>query len=136
MFNLNYAPTNLGVQSWRDIICGGTRTKKLNTTVLGYDSVSRGIGFRLLEGLYFFVFRCQSFRTSSNLEDKEPSYEVFGSNYPLTQGHVLEERNRQLHHWENLQTVVSESGHTSLQILGISAWRVGIIKRKMIFEIV
>jgi hypothetical protein len=29
MYNLNYAPTTLGVQSWREIICGGTRTKKV-----------------------------------------------------------------------------------------------------------
>jgi hypothetical protein len=28
MYNLNYAPTTLRVQSWREIICGGTRTKK------------------------------------------------------------------------------------------------------------
>jgi hypothetical protein len=28
MYNLNYAPTNLGVQSWREIKCDGTRTKK------------------------------------------------------------------------------------------------------------
>jgi hypothetical protein len=29
MYNLNYPPTTLGVQSWRKIICGGTRTKKV-----------------------------------------------------------------------------------------------------------
>ena len=29
MYNLNYAPTTLGVQSQREIICGGTRTKKV-----------------------------------------------------------------------------------------------------------
>jgi hypothetical protein len=29
MYNLNYAPTTLGVQIWREIICGGTRTKKV-----------------------------------------------------------------------------------------------------------
>jgi hypothetical protein len=29
VYNLNYAPTTLGVQSWREIICGGTRTKKV-----------------------------------------------------------------------------------------------------------
>jgi hypothetical protein len=36
MYNLNYAPTTLGVQSWREIISGGTRTEKknVNTTVL------------------------------------------------------------------------------------------------------
>jgi hypothetical protein len=37
MYNLNYAPTILGVQIWREIICGGTRYKKrLNTTELEY----------------------------------------------------------------------------------------------------
>jgi hypothetical protein len=29
MYNLNYAPTILGVQSWREIISGGTRTKSV-----------------------------------------------------------------------------------------------------------
>jgi hypothetical protein len=29
MYNLNYTPTNLGVQSWREIISGGMRTKKV-----------------------------------------------------------------------------------------------------------
>jgi hypothetical protein len=28
MYNLHYVPTTLGVQSWREIISGGTRTKK------------------------------------------------------------------------------------------------------------
>jgi hypothetical protein len=28
MYNLNYAPTALGVQSWTEILSGGTRTKK------------------------------------------------------------------------------------------------------------
>jgi hypothetical protein len=28
MYNLNYAPTTFGVQSWREIISGGRRTKK------------------------------------------------------------------------------------------------------------
>ena len=28
MYNLNYAPTTWGVQSWRENICGGTWTKK------------------------------------------------------------------------------------------------------------
>jgi hypothetical protein len=33
--NLNYAPTTLGVQSWREIICGGVREQKsLITTAL------------------------------------------------------------------------------------------------------
>jgi hypothetical protein len=29
MYNLDYTPTTLGVQSWREIISGGTRTKKV-----------------------------------------------------------------------------------------------------------
>jgi hypothetical protein len=29
MYNLNYAPTTLGVQSWREIISGSMRTKKV-----------------------------------------------------------------------------------------------------------
>jgi hypothetical protein len=29
MYNLNYTPTTLGVQHWREIISGGTRTKKV-----------------------------------------------------------------------------------------------------------
>jgi hypothetical protein len=29
MYNLNYTPTNLGVQSWREIISEGTWTKKV-----------------------------------------------------------------------------------------------------------
>jgi hypothetical protein len=29
MYNLNYAPTTLGVQSRREIISGGTRTKQV-----------------------------------------------------------------------------------------------------------
>jgi hypothetical protein len=29
MYNLNYAPITSGVQSWREIISGGTRTKKV-----------------------------------------------------------------------------------------------------------
>jgi hypothetical protein len=29
MYNLNYAPTTMGVQSWRENISGGTRTKKV-----------------------------------------------------------------------------------------------------------
>jgi hypothetical protein len=29
MYNLHYVPTTLGVQSWREIISGGTRTKKV-----------------------------------------------------------------------------------------------------------
>jgi hypothetical protein len=29
MYNFNYTPTTLGVQSWREIISGGTRTKKV-----------------------------------------------------------------------------------------------------------
>jgi hypothetical protein len=29
MYNFNYIPTTLGVQSWREIISGGTRTKKV-----------------------------------------------------------------------------------------------------------
>jgi hypothetical protein len=29
VYNLNYAPTTLGVQSWREITCGGTWTKKV-----------------------------------------------------------------------------------------------------------
>jgi hypothetical protein len=29
MYNLNYTPTNWGVQSWREIISGGTRTIKV-----------------------------------------------------------------------------------------------------------
>jgi hypothetical protein len=29
MYKLNYSPTNLGVQSWREIICAGTQTKKV-----------------------------------------------------------------------------------------------------------
>jgi hypothetical protein len=29
MYNLSYTPTTLGVQSWREIISGGTRTKKV-----------------------------------------------------------------------------------------------------------
>jgi hypothetical protein len=36
MYNLHYVPTTLGVQSWREIISGGTRTKRLNTTGLNY----------------------------------------------------------------------------------------------------
>jgi hypothetical protein len=34
MYNLNYAPTTLGVQSQREIISGGTRTKKVEYTGL------------------------------------------------------------------------------------------------------
>jgi hypothetical protein len=35
MYNLNYAPTTLGVQSRREIICGGTRKRKrLNNAAL------------------------------------------------------------------------------------------------------
>jgi hypothetical protein len=30
MYNLNYTPTILGVQIWRDIISGGTRTNKVD----------------------------------------------------------------------------------------------------------
>jgi hypothetical protein len=29
MYNLNYTPKTLGLQSWREIISGGTRTKKV-----------------------------------------------------------------------------------------------------------
>ena len=29
MYNLNYAPSTLGVQSWRENICGGTRTQRV-----------------------------------------------------------------------------------------------------------
>jgi hypothetical protein len=29
MYNFNYTPTTLGVQSWREIISGGTQTKKV-----------------------------------------------------------------------------------------------------------
>jgi hypothetical protein len=29
MYNLNYTPTTLGVQTWTEIISGGTRTKKV-----------------------------------------------------------------------------------------------------------
>jgi hypothetical protein len=29
MYNLHYVPTTLGVQSWREIISGGTRTKEV-----------------------------------------------------------------------------------------------------------
>jgi hypothetical protein len=34
MYNLHYVPTTLGVQSWREIISGGTRTKKVEYTDL------------------------------------------------------------------------------------------------------
>jgi hypothetical protein len=43
MYNLNYTPTILGVQSWKEIISGGTRTKKLNTS--GIDFYSGGTRF-------------------------------------------------------------------------------------------
>jgi hypothetical protein len=42
MYNLNYTPTTLGVQSWREIISGGTRTKKVEYRcyiVLASDNV-------------------------------------------------------------------------------------------------
>jgi hypothetical protein len=35
MYNLNHRPKILGVKSWREITCGGTRTKTLNITTLG-----------------------------------------------------------------------------------------------------
>jgi hypothetical protein len=41
MYNLNYTPTTLGVQSWREIISGGTRTKKLNTTGLKHNAITK-----------------------------------------------------------------------------------------------
>jgi hypothetical protein len=31
VYNLNYTATALEVQSWREITCGGTRKKELNT---------------------------------------------------------------------------------------------------------
>jgi hypothetical protein len=43
VYNLNYGPTTLGVQSWREIICGGTRTKKVEYRCSGIDSHVSGI---------------------------------------------------------------------------------------------
>jgi hypothetical protein len=34
MYDLNYTPTTLGVQSWREIISGSTRENRLNTTAV------------------------------------------------------------------------------------------------------
>jgi hypothetical protein len=34
MYNLNYTPTTLGVQSWREIYLGVHEQKRLNTTDL------------------------------------------------------------------------------------------------------
>jgi hypothetical protein len=38
VYNLNYTPTTLGVQSWREIVSGVTWTKRLNTTDLGFSA--------------------------------------------------------------------------------------------------
>lgn len=38
MCKLNYTPRTLGARSWREIISGGTRTKKLNITRLEHTS--------------------------------------------------------------------------------------------------
>jgi hypothetical protein len=42
VYNLNYVPTTWGVQSWREIICGGTRTKQVEylwPIVLGWTEI-------------------------------------------------------------------------------------------------
>jgi hypothetical protein len=45
MYNLHYVPTTLGVQSSREIISGGTRTKKVDTTGLEVDLLT----FRVID---------------------------------------------------------------------------------------
>jgi hypothetical protein len=52
MYNLNYAPTTLGVQSCREIISGGTRTKKFQYS-LNHSYIEH---CTLLYTTYFAVF--------------------------------------------------------------------------------
>jgi hypothetical protein len=56
VYNLNYTPTGLGVQSCREITSGGTRTKSLKTTGLDYERTTDGSGFHCRRGKETFHF--------------------------------------------------------------------------------
>jgi hypothetical protein len=54
VYNLKYTPTTLGVQSWREITFGGTRTKrvvyccsKYLTVLLHYNE--RSVGYKYIQ---------------------------------------------------------------------------------------
>jgi hypothetical protein len=70
MHNLNYTLTTLGVQSWREIISGGTRRKRLNTTALDYATM-------LLSCTWIQTFQRKMLPPSSRFVDPTASYLVF-----------------------------------------------------------
>jgi hypothetical protein len=80
MYNLHYVPTTLGVQSWREIISGGTQTKKveyhwstglnrnsLTTSQSSFrDSLEPAWNLTMKIDLLFFFFRHHKISTIAN----------------------------------------------------------------------